>query len=72
MRAGERGGGETRARGTGTVAAAQSALADAGLEAGRVSVHVPGGTVEVEIAGGSATMTGPSTIVARGFLAEAL
>lgn len=69
MRVWERGVGETRSCGTGTVAAAQAALADASLESGTVTVHVPGGVVEVEIHGGQAVMTGPSTIVARGFLA---
>ena len=66
MRVWERGVGETRSCGTGTVAAARAALADAGIENGRVTVHVPGGTLTIVIEDGEATMTGPSAIVARG------
>lgn len=66
MRVFERGVGETRSCGTGTVAAARAVLADLGLENGRVKVHIPGGEVEVTIAGDSSTLTGPSRIVATG------
>lgn len=66
MRVYERGVGETRSCGTGTVAAARAALADAGLVDGRVTVTVPGGEVVVEIAGETSTLTGPSRIVATG------
>ena len=66
MRVWERGVGETRSCGTGTVAAARAALADAGIENGSVTVHVPGGALTITIDDGQATMTGPSVIVARG------
>lgn len=65
MRVYERGVGETRSCGTGTVAAALAALADAGQGSGTVRVVVPGGEVVVEI-GDECTLTGPSVIVARG------
>lgn len=62
----ERGVGETRSCGTGTVAAAVSALADAELATGTVTVHVPGGTVEVEVSEDGSVLRGPSAIVAWG------
>lgn len=66
MRVHERGVGETRSCGTGTVAAARAALADAGHTDGEVTVHVPGGTVRVTIDGDHSTLTGPSRIIATG------
>ncbi|AHI22997.1 diaminopimelate epimerase [Corynebacterium vitaeruminis] len=66
MRVYERGVGETRSCGTGTVAAARAALADAGQVDGTVRVRIPGGEVEVTIAGEESTLTGPSRIVAEG------
>ncbi len=66
MRVHERGVGETRSCGTGTVAAAVSALADAELATGTVTVHVPGGTVEVEVSEDGSVLRGPSAIVAWG------
>ncbi|MDP0397715.1 diaminopimelate epimerase [Tsukamurella strandjordii] len=66
MRVHERGSGETRSCGTGTVAAAVAALRAAGLETGAVDVHVPGGTVTVTIGADGATLRGPSRIVATG------
>ncbi|WP_235839532.1 diaminopimelate epimerase [Corynebacterium urinipleomorphum] len=66
MRVWERGVGETRSCGTGTVAAARAALADAGIENGTVTVRVPGGALTITITDNEATMTGPSVIVARG------
>ncbi|OFU56689.1 diaminopimelate epimerase [Corynebacterium sp. HMSC11D10] len=72
MRVWERGVGETRSCGTGTVAAAQAVLADAGIENGAVTINVPGGAVKVELNDGVATMTGPATIVFRGELVSTL
>ena len=66
MRVHERGVGETRSCGTGTVAAARAALADAGWTDGEVTVHIPGGTVQVTIDGDRSTLTGPSRIIATG------
>lgn len=71
MRVVERGVGETRSCGTGTVAAAISALADAGKLEGTVTVRIPGGAVEVSVSMDedenlSATLTGPSIIHSHG------
>lgn len=66
MRVWERGVGETLSCGTGTVAAATAALADAALTTGEVTVRVPGGEVTVRIEEEAATLTGPSEIVATG------
>ncbi|WP_420124730.1 diaminopimelate epimerase [Nakamurella sp.] len=68
MRVHERGVGETRSCGTGTVAVAAAHLAAAGREAGRVAVRVPGGRVVVDIAADGSTLTGPAVLVARGHL----
>ncbi len=68
MRVFERGIGETRSCGTGTVAAAAAALRAAGHTDGEVVVLVPGGAVTVAVSGGAATLRGPSELVAAGRL----
>ena len=66
MRVHERGVGETRSCGTGTVAVAAAYLHLQERAEGEVTVHVPGGTVEVEIRHGVGTITGPAVVVASG------
>jgi diaminopimelate epimerase len=55
----ERGAGETRSSGTSSVAAAAAAIAN-GWCASPVTVHMPGGDLYVELAGGEARLTGPA------------
>jgi diaminopimelate epimerase len=73
LRVHERGSGETRSCGTGTVAGAVAGLRAAGLDAGTVSVTTPGGVLRVEVGpglgsgpGSTTTLTGPAVLVARG------
>ena len=69
MRVYERGVGETRSCGTGTVAAAAAArsrLDQSDADPVTYRVDVPGGTVEVELAGGEANLVGPAVLVAHG------
>jgi diaminopimelate epimerase len=68
LRVHERGVGETRACGTGTVAAAVAALRHAGRDTGTVTAHVPGGTLEVEVDPVTTVLTGPAVLVAHGVL----
>ncbi len=70
MRVHERGVGETRSCGTGTVAAAVAALDYQGAQTGALEVRVPGGAVDVEITGMTSFLRGPSIMVARGELAD--
>jgi diaminopimelate epimerase len=70
MRVHERGVGETRSCGTGTVAAAVAALDHRGARTGALRVHVPGGEVCVEITETSSFLRGPSVLVARGELSD--
>ena len=71
MRVYERGVGETRSCGTGTVAAAAAyrSLPEAGAEgvhAAAVTVDVPGGSVAVLLAAEGAVLTGPAVLVGAG------
>jgi diaminopimelate epimerase len=71
MRVHERGVGETRSCGTGTVAAVASWLHGEGRTTGRATVDVLGGQVTVVIDAGTSTLTGPAVLVARGELDQA-
>lgn len=66
MRVYERGVGETQSCGTGTVASAFAALADAGMENGIVTISVPGGELQVRFTPETSFLRGPSVIVAEG------
>ena len=70
MRVHERGVGETRSCGTGTVAAAVAALTYQGASTGSVAVHVPGGAVSVTVTAATSFLRGPSVLLARGELSE--
>jgi diaminopimelate epimerase len=70
MRVHERGVGETRSCGTGTVAAAMAALAHQGAATGKLRVRIPGGEVTVTITDATSYLRGPSVIVANGELSD--
>ena len=70
MRVHERGVGETRSCGTGTVAAAVAALSHGGAASGTLTVRVPGGDVVVTVTEATSYLRGPSVLVAHGQLSE--
>jgi diaminopimelate epimerase len=70
MRVHERGVGETRSCGTGTVAVAAAYLSSVGRSAGTVRVAVPGGLVTVVITEDDSTLTGPAVVVASGTIEQ--
>ena len=80
MRVHERGSGETRSCGTGTVAVAAVRMHALGRPDGELTVQVPGGAVRVRLAAGTpegptfagATLIGPTAFVARGYLDPSL
>lgn len=69
MRVHERGVGETRSCGTGTVAAVVAALAHTGASTGTLRVNIPGGQVSVTVTEAGSYLRGPSELVARGDIA---
>ncbi|MDR3662368.1 MAG: diaminopimelate epimerase [Mycobacterium sp.] len=69
MRVHERGVGETRSCGTGTVAATLAALAHTGTDTGSMRVVIPGGEVNVTITETTSFLRGPSVLLAHGELA---
>ena len=71
MRVHERGVGETRSCGTGTVAVAAVQLRSRGLDTGSVTVRTLGGPVDVEISADDSVLTGPAELVGSGFLEPA-
>lgn len=68
MRVHERGVGETRSCGTGTVAATLAALRHTGADTGTLRVHIPGGEVTVTITDTNSFLRGPSVLLAHGEL----
>jgi diaminopimelate epimerase len=73
LRVHERGSGETRSCGTGTVAGAVAGLLAAGQDSGTVMVTTPGGVLRVGVGpglgsapGSTTTLTGPAVLIARG------
>ena len=70
MRVHERGVGETRSCGTGTVAAALAGLVHQGVRTGTLRVRVPGGQVSVEITDTTSFLRGPSVLLAHGELSD--
>ena len=70
MRVHERGVGETRSCGTGTVAATVAALATIGAATGTLTVRVPGGDVVVTVTDATSYLRGPSVLVAHGEISE--
>lgn len=66
MRVHERGVGETRSCGTGTVAVAAAHLAAQQRGEGEIRVDVPGGSVRVRIEATDSALTGPAVVVATG------
>jgi diaminopimelate epimerase len=68
MRVHERGVGETRSCGTGTVAAVAGVLYGRGEHTGAATVDIPGGRVRVTVDPEQSTLSGPAVFVARGEL----
>jgi diaminopimelate epimerase len=66
----ERGAGETAASGSSAVAVAAAAVQEGWCKS-PVSVHMPGGTLEVLLKGGRATLVGPVEEICRGDLVAA-
>ncbi|MGH3926717.1 MAG: diaminopimelate epimerase [Pseudonocardiaceae bacterium] len=69
MRVHERGVGETRSCGTGTIAALAAVLDAEGRDTGEADVELPGGLVHAALAKDRSTLTGPAVLVASGRLA---